>query len=107
MNSRTMKRVAIIISPHYENHAQRYLGDCLDSLRRLDWPGEKLLVKSLASRGATWAGLYPSEIASITMLGDGRELKWEMTKEGLSIETPKTKPCDHAYAFKIVRRKPF
>ena len=73
----------------------------------LDWPGEKLLVKSLASRGATWAGLYPSEIASITMLGDGRELKWEMTKEGLSIETPKTKPCDHAYAFKIVRRKPF
>jgi alpha-L-fucosidase len=73
----------------------------------LDWPGEKLLVKSLASRGATWAGLYPSEIASVTMLGDGRELKWEMTKEGLSIETPKTKPCDHAYAFKIVRRKPF
>jgi alpha-L-fucosidase len=73
----------------------------------LDWPGEKLLVKSLASRGATWAGLYPSEIASVTMLGDGRELKWEMTKDGLSIETPKTKPCDHAYAFKIVRRKPF
>ena len=73
----------------------------------LDWPGEKLLIKSLVSRGTTWAGLYPSEIVSITMLGDGRELKWEMTKEGLSIETPKTKPCDHAYAFKIVRRKPF
>jgi alpha-L-fucosidase len=73
----------------------------------LDWPGEKVLIKSMAPRGVTWAGLYPSEIASITMLGDGRELKWEMTKEGLSIETPKTKPCDHAYAFKIVRRKPF
>ena len=73
----------------------------------LDWPGEKVLIKSLAPRGLTWAGLYSSEIVSITMLGDGRELKWEMTKEGLSIETPKTKPCDHAYAFKIVRRKPF
>ncbi|HBB92763.1 MAG TPA: hypothetical protein DC042_13880 [Bacteroidales bacterium] len=73
----------------------------------LDWPGEKVLISNLASRGTTWAGLYPSEIVSVTMLGDGRELKWEMTKEGLSIETPKTKPYDYAYAFKIVRRKPF
>lgn len=73
----------------------------------LDWPGEKVLITSLAPKGKTWTGLYPSEIASITMLGDGKELKWEMTKEGLSIETPKTKPCDYAYTFKIVRRNPF
>jgi alpha-L-fucosidase len=72
----------------------------------LDWPGEKVLIKSLAPEGDTWAGLYPSEIASITMLGDGHELKWEMTKEGLSIETPQTKPCEHAFVFKIVRQKP-
>ena len=72
----------------------------------LDWPGEKVLIKSLAPKGNNWAGLYPSEIVSITMLGDGKELKWEMTKEGLSIETPKTKPCDYAFVFKIVRRKP-
>jgi alpha-L-fucosidase len=38
------------------------------------------------------------------MLGDNKELKWEMTKEGLSIKTPETKPCDHAYVFKIVRQ---
>jgi alpha-L-fucosidase len=73
----------------------------------LDWPGKKILIKSLAPKGDTWAGLYPSEICSVTMLGDGKELKWEMTKEGLSIETPKTKPCDYAYVFKIVRRNPF
>jgi alpha-L-fucosidase len=73
----------------------------------LDWPGEKILIKSLAPRGLTWAGLYPSEIVSVTMLGDGRELKWEMTKEGLTIETPKTRPCNHAYSFKIIRRNPF
>jgi hypothetical protein len=41
------------------------------------------------------------------MLGDGRELKWEMTKAGLSIETPKARPCDYAYVFKIVRQSPF
>lgn len=73
----------------------------------LAWPGEKVLIKSLAPEGDTWTGLYPSEITSITMLGDGKELKWKMTKAGLSIETPKTKPCDHAYVFKIERRKPF
>jgi len=76
----------------------------------LDWPGEKLLIKSLKPRVQSWTawpGLYPSEIASITMLGDGKELKWEVTKDGLSIEAPTTKPCDYAFVFKIVRRKPF
>jgi len=76
----------------------------------LDWPGEKLLIKSLAPRWESWTGwtgLYPSEIVSVTMLGDGKELKWEVKKDGLSIETPKTKPCDYAFVFKIVRRKPF
>lgn len=73
----------------------------------LDWPGEKVLIKSLAPKGNTWAGLYPTEIASVTMLGDNKELKWEMTKEGLIIQTPKTRPCDYAYVFKIVRRSPF
>jgi alpha-L-fucosidase len=73
----------------------------------LDWPGEKVTIKSLAPRGQTWTGLYPSEIASVTMLGDGRELRWEMTKEGLVVETPRAKPCDYAFVFKIVRKTPF
>ena len=72
----------------------------------LDWPGDSVLIKTLGQTGYNQA-LYPSEIASITMLGDGKELKWELKKEGLKIETPKTKPCDYAYAFKIVRRRPF
>ena len=71
----------------------------------LDWPGEKAVIKSLVPR-SNWPGLYTSEIASITMLGDGKELKWEMTKEGLSITTPKKKPCEHAFVFKIERRRP-
>jgi hypothetical protein len=41
------------------------------------------------------------------MLGDGKELKWEMTTEGLAVETTKTKACEHAFVFKIVRKKPF
>jgi len=77
----------------------------------LGWPGEKVLIKSLAGgpdpNRNFWNGLYSSEIVSIRMLGDGKELKWEMTTEGLTVETTKTKPCEHAFVFKIVRKKPF
>ena len=73
----------------------------------LDWPGDKILIKSLAPKGKTWTGLYPTEIASVSLLGDNKELKWEMTKKGLSIQTPINKPCEHAFVFKIVRRNPF
>jgi GT2 family glycosyltransferase len=35
------KKVAIIISPNYQDYAQRYLQDCLESIRRQDWAGDK------------------------------------------------------------------
>jgi len=35
------KKVAIIISPNFRDHAQKYLHDCIESLRRQDWNGEK------------------------------------------------------------------
>ena len=79
----------------------------LEKTNEFGFNERKVLIRSLAPNGVTWAGLYPSEIASVTMLGDGKELKWEMTKEGLIIETPRTKPCDYAFVFKIVRKKPF
>jgi hypothetical protein len=40
------------------------------------------------------------------MLGDGKELRWKMTTEGLEIETPEEKPCDYAFTYKIVRKNP-
>jgi hypothetical protein len=38
------------------------------------------------------------------MLGDGQPLEWELTPIGLKIKTPKTKPCDFAFVFKIARK---
>ena len=65
----------------------------------LAWPNREVLIKSLVPN------IYPDEIASITMLGDGKELEWKLIQgKGLKIKTPETKPCDHAYAFKIVRK---
>lgn len=99
----------------------------------LDWPGESVLIKSLVRPVNEWseegeeiegrkvwgyvdldedaddhiAGyyLYPDEIQSISMLGDGRELDWELIPaQGLSVQMPEERPCDHAYVLKIVRQ---
>jgi len=60
----------------------------------LAWPEDELTIKSLKE-------LDPDKIESITMLGDGDELDWQMTEEGLVVEPPRNKPCEHAYSFKI------
>jgi alpha-L-fucosidase len=65
----------------------------------LGWPGEKVVIESLGSRGA----LLKGEIKRVTMLGVDEELFWLHKPEGLVITTPKEKPCDHAYSFKIER----
>jgi len=61
----------------------------------LDWPGEEITVESFKV-------LEPKKIKSILMLGVKGELKWEQTENWLKIRTPKKKPCEHAYSFKIV-----
>ena len=50
-----------------------------------------------------YAGFYKEEIKRITMLGDDKDLDWELTRQGLVIETPDNKPCKHAFVFKIER----
>jgi alpha-L-fucosidase len=72
----------------------------------LAWPGEKALIKSFAPHD-TWVGLYPTEIASVTMLGDGKDLTWTMAPQGLVVTMPDRKPCEHAFVLKIVRKPPF
>jgi len=67
----------------------------------LDWPGDDITIKSATEK------LYDSEIKSIRMLGVDGVLPWKMTKEALKIKTPTSKPCDHAYVFKIERKQTF
>lgn len=53
-----MKKVAIIISPNYEDHAQRYLRDCLESLKTQDWRGEmKIFITDNQSTAVSFAFL--------------------------------------------------
>jgi alpha-L-fucosidase len=66
----------------------------------LGWPGERLTI-------ASFKALYPSEIASVRLLGVNAELSWSLTPDGLTIQVPPERPCEHAYVFKIARRHPF
>jgi len=67
----------------------------------LGWPKDEITIKSMAEK------LYDSEVKSVKMLGVDEVLPWKMTKEGLTIKTPTRKPCDHAYVFRIERKRPF
>ncbi len=73
----------------------------------LAWPGDRAFVKSLVPKGNDWAGLYPTEIESIKMLGSGEPITWQFTKEALVLSTPRVKPCDHAFVYRIKLKDPF
>jgi alpha-L-fucosidase len=66
----------------------------------LGWPEEEVTIGALKR-------LYPAEISSVTMLGVDRQLKWSMTEDGLVVERPDVKPCEHACVFRIKRQDPF
>ena len=68
----------------------------------LAWPEKEAVIHALRIAG-DYPGFRPEEIKRITMLGDGRTLDWDMSGQGLVIETPDRKPCKHAYVFKIER----
>ena len=65
----------------------------------LGWPEDgKYVMKTFAKGGeiSTKGG-----IKKIEMLGSSEKIKWEQTKDGLTIWFPQEKPCDIAYSFKI------
>jgi alpha-L-fucosidase len=63
----------------------------------LAWPDKEVMIKSLGKKS-----MPEAKIADVTMLGLDEKLKWTLTEEGLKITSPKAKPCDHAFVFKIV-----
>jgi len=73
----------------------------------LAWPEDKVFINSLVPKGRNWAGLYPTEVVSIKMLGSDEPIKWEFTKDALVLTTPRARPCDNAFVFRITLKKPF
>jgi alpha-L-fucosidase len=57
----------------------------------LEWPGESVTIKTAKDM----------DIENIHMLGIRSDLTWQINQEGLWIECPENRPCDHAYVLKI------
>jgi alpha-L-fucosidase len=66
------------------------------------YDGETLTI-SEGEDSPVYAGFYKEEIKRISLLGDGRDLNWKLTRGGLVVDMPQEKPCDYAYVLKIER----
>ncbi len=65
----------------------------------MTWPNSgKALIKSFKI-GSKYR---PEEVTSVELIGSDDELVWKRTDAGLEITLPKDKPCDYAYAFRIL-----
>jgi len=62
-----------------------------------EWPGQQVTIKSLGTDSSVSA----DAIAAVSMLGSQESLPWSQDENGLTIQTPAEKPCEHAYTFKI------
>lgn len=60
----------------------------------LTWPDEPITIRSLGD-------FNDSDIQSVSLLGTAEKVKWSLTSQGITIQPPSEKPCEHAFAFKI------
>jgi alpha-L-fucosidase len=65
----------------------------------LGWPetGNTLTIGSLGT------ARYAVEITEVSLVGHAGKLTWRRRPEGLVIDLPSTRPCEHAFVFKITR----
>jgi alpha-L-fucosidase len=64
----------------------------------LAWPTRNIIIDDLNENANELNG-----ITAISLLGSDEKIKWELNENTLTIMTPKKKPCDFAYVFKIER----
>jgi alpha-L-fucosidase len=61
----------------------------------LGWPEDRrLAIRSLAAAAG--------RVSGVTLLGHAGDLPWSQTADGLIITLPEKKPCEHAYALKVL-----
>ena len=75
-------------------------GDALYAIF-LGWPQGEAVIRSFGSSSAISA----DKISEVSLLGSQGTLSWSQDESGLKIKTPSTKPCEHAYTFKIALKE--
>jgi alpha-L-fucosidase len=63
----------------------------------MGWPEKQIVIAPLAVGRAYVAG----KIRSVHLLGHRGKLRWTHDVNGLAVELPAVKPCDHAFALEI------
>ncbi|MEM1581846.1 MAG: alpha-L-fucosidase [Candidatus Bathyarchaeia archaeon] len=61
----------------------------------LEWPGEKITIKSLAK------DLVEGKICEVNLLGSDRKIRWQQDPNGLTVQLPPEKPCKYAYVLRV------
>jgi alpha-L-fucosidase len=61
----------------------------------MGWPERETLIKPLGTNGA---GM---KVANVSLLGFKGRLQWTQAADGLKVQMPPAKPCDHAITLKI------
>jgi alpha-L-fucosidase len=61
----------------------------------MGWPQQEVVIKPL---GTTNGGM---KVANVTLLGFKGKLRWTEEADGLRVQMPPAKPCDHAITLKI------
>ena len=61
----------------------------------MGWPEKEMVIKPL---GTTNAGM---KVANVAMLGFKGKLQWTQGADGLKVQMPPAKPCDHVITLKI------
>jgi alpha-L-fucosidase len=63
----------------------------------MGWPEKQVVVAPLATGSPNVAG----KIQNVELLGHPGRLDWKHDSNGLTVQLPFEKPCEHAYALKI------
>lgn len=63
----------------------------------MGWPEKQAVIKPLA----TTSQLAPPKVRNVELLGFKGRVKWVQDENGLTVQMPEQKPCDHAIALKI------
>lgn len=63
----------------------------------MGWPDKAFHIGAINRKN-----LANMKVTDVRMLGVQEPLKWSLGKKGLTVAPPPSRPCDHAYALKIV-----
>lgn len=91
---------ANVQSGHFNEGKLRYTAEDI----RFTVKGKNLYAIALAwpeSGKLTVHSLLGADVHAIQLLGAGDPLKWNRTEQGVVIEMPAQKPCDHAFALRV------